>query len=253
MKKINALLIDDETSALKTLKGMLQHYFPQVNVLDTALSVNDAYQKVMKLQPDLIFLDIEMPPFGSGFDLLNRCGDYTFGVIFTTAYPKYAVQAINDIQPWAYLIKPFSVNDLERAIETAEEKLIAKRAEAVGEDTSSHLVLPDARKGNIIIPVSQILYCKADGATADIFYKIGDKTTSFSASRTLKDMEGQLPENVFCRCHHSYVVNLMFVERFEQTGRNGVVHLKNKEAIPVSVSKMEHFTERLYGYLNKKK
>ncbi|MEO1259139.1 MAG: LytTR family DNA-binding domain-containing protein [Bacteroidota bacterium] len=252
MKKINALLIDDETSALKTLKGMLQHYFPQVNILETALSVNDAYQKVTSLQPDLIFLDIEMPPFGSGFDLLNRCGDYTFGVIFTTAYPKYAVQAINDIQPWAYLIKPFSVNDLERAIETAEEKLRAKRSEAGEEGSNSHLVLPDARKGNIIIPVSQIIYCKADGATADIFYKADKKITCFSASRTLKDLESQLSENIFCRCHHSYLVNLIFVERFEQTGRNGIVHLKNKDSIPVSVSKMEYFTERLYAYLNKK-
>ncbi len=252
MKKINALLIDDEISAIKTLRGMLQKYFPQVNIMDISHTVNDAHQKIMKHQPDLIFLDVEMPPFGSGFDLLKKCGAYSFGIIFTTAYPKYAIKAINEIQPWAYLVKPFSVNDLSKAIETAEEKIITiinNDKEDIFQKT--RIVIPDARKGNIVIPVEDILYCKASGAMADLFYLKDNEVVTFTASRTLKDLEEHLPTRGFCRCHHSYLVNLAFIDRYEQTGRNGIIHLKNKTEIPISVSKMETFVEQFYVF-NKK-
>ena len=251
MKKINALLIDDEISAIKTLRGMLEKYFPQVNILGIAHTVNDAHQKILKHQPNLIFLDIEMPPFGSGFDLLKKCGAYSFGIIFTTAYPKYAIQAINEIQPWAYLIKPFSINELSKAIETAEEKIVLTSENKEDVFGNIRMVIPDARKGNVVIPVGSILYCKADGAMADLFYIKDEAVVSFTASRTLKDLEEELPHDFFCRCHHSFLVNLVFVDRYEQTGRNGKIYLKNKMEVPISISKMEAFAEHFYIF-NKK-
>jgi two-component system LytT family response regulator len=252
MTNINALLVDDEISAIKTLRGMIEKYFPQINIIGIAHTVNDAYAKIIELAPDVVFLDIEMPPFGSGFDLLNRCGDYQFGVIFTTAYPKYAIQAINEKQPWAYLVKPFSVNHLSKAIETAEEKIKSAPKNRNPIFQNSRIVIPDARKGNVVIPIEDILYCKAGGAMADLFYLKNGEATTFTASRTLKDLEEQLPEKIFCRCHHSYLVNLIFIDRFEQTGRNGIIHLKNKTEIPISVSKMEIFTEQFYSFTSKK-
>ena len=213
-----------------------------------AHSVKDALLQVAEHQPDLVFLDIEMPPFGSGFDFLKKCGDYRFGVIFTTAYPKYAIQAINDIQPWAYLVKPFSVDDLKKATETAEEKINASNRSEEDMSQTAAIIIQDARKGNIVVPISDLLYCQADGAMADLYYMKKGAVVSLTASRTLKDLEEQLAQAAFCRCHHSYLVNMAFVERFLQTGRNGIAFLKNGIEIPISVSKMEFFSDQFFEY-----
>ena len=250
MNKISALLIDDEVSALRTLKGMLGEYFPDIHIIATAQTVKQALNKVALHDPDLIFLDIEMPPFGSGFGFLEQCQSTRFGVIFTTAYPKYAIKAINMAQPWAYLVKPFSIDELKKAIDIAIEKIDSSMLGITANQKS--IIIADARKGNIIVRLNQLLYCKADGATVDIVYKKNNKNTTITASRTLKDLEKELPENSFCRCHHSYIVNLAHIERFEQTGRNGLIYLNNEMTVPVSVSKMDFFIERFRKYIDPK-
>ncbi len=249
MKRIETLIVDDEESAINTLKGMLNHYFPQVDVVAIATTVEDALQKAATHQPMLVFLDVEMPPFGSGFDFLEKCPNKNFGVIFVTAYPKYAIKAINDAQPWGYLVKPYSVHELTLAIQKAEEKVkeLHEMNSLLNEEHS--IVIPDSRKGNVVIRTKDIIYCEADGTTTDIFYQKDDKTLKFTASRTLKDIEEQLPHRTFCRSHHSYVVNLTFVDRYERTGRNGVAHFKNGAKAPISVGKMEDFEERFLGFL----
>jgi two-component system, LytTR family, response regulator len=249
MKKIETLIIDDEESAIKTLGGMLGNFFPQIEVVAFATSVEEALQKVASHQPALVFLDVEMPPFGSGFDFLERCTNRNFGVIFVTAYPKYAIKAINDAQPWGYLIKPYSVSELSLAIQKAEEKIKEKENMASATNDEHSLKIPDSRKGNVVIRVKDIIYCGADGTTTDIFYQKDGKSLKFTASRTLKDIEEQLPARLFYRSHHSYVVNLSCVERYERTGRNGVIHFQNGQKAPISVGKMEDFEERFLQFI----
>lgn len=249
MKKINTLIVDDEESAINTLRGMLSNYFPQIEVVAVATNVDEALLKAAAHQPQLVFLDVEMPPFGSGFDFLEKCTNRTFGVIFVTAYPKYAIKAINDAQPWGYLVKPYSVGELTVAIQKAEEKIREQKDlnSLLSEEHS--LVLPDARKGNVVIRTKDVIYCEADGTTTDIFYQKDGKTSKFTASRTLKDIEEQLPVRNFCRSHHSYVVNLALVERYERTGRNGIVHFKNGSKAPISVGKLDDFEERFLRFI----
>ncbi|MBK8565910.1 MAG: response regulator transcription factor [Saprospiraceae bacterium] len=248
MKKINTIIVDDEESAINTLRGMINNYFPQIEVVAVANNVDDALQKAAAHQPSLVFLDVEMPPFGSGFDFLEKCPNRNFGVIFVTAYPKYAIKAINDAQPWGYLVKPYSVNELTLAIEKAEEKIkeLNEVNSLINEEHS--LVLPDARKGNVVIRTKDIVYCEADGTTTDIFYQKEGKMLRFTASRTLKDVEEQLPIRTFCRSHHSYLVNLAFVDRYERTGRNGIIHFKDGSKAPISVGKMEDFEDRFLQF-----
>ncbi len=250
MKKINTLIVDDEESAINTLRGMLGSYFPQIEVVAAANNVEDALQKAAAHQPNLVFLDVEMPPFGSGFDFLEKCPNRNFGVIFVTAYPKYAIKAINDVQPWGYLVKPYSVNELTLAIQKAEEKIreLNDLNNKLNEEHS--IVLPDARKGNVVIRTKDIIYCEADGTTTDIFYQKEDKIQRFTASKTLKDIEELLPARPFCRSHHSYVVNLAFVDRYERTGRNGAIHFKNGTNAPISVGKMEDFEDRFLLFIS---
>ncbi len=251
-KKIKALLVDDEIGAIRTLRGMLQKYFPQIHILGFSHSVNDGVQKAIDLNPDLVFLDIEMPPFGSGFDFIEKCekNNIRFGVVFTTAYPKYAIKAINDIQPWAYLVKPFSIDSLGKAIEKAEEKISMLEEDGNNHFKQTSIVIPDLRKGKIVVPVADIVFCQADGSSADIYYLKNKEVVSVSISNTLKFLESQLPEDSFFRSHHSFLVHLAFVDRLKQTGRNGQVCLKHNIEVPISVLKLDAFSKKLAAFHN---
>ncbi len=242
MKKISTLIVDDEIAALNTLRGMLGEYCPQVQIVAAARSVDEAVQAAAQWEPDLVFLDIEMPPFGSGFDFIKQAWRHgEFGVIFTTAYPKYAVQAINAVQPWAYLVKPYSVANLKESVEVAAAKLLDAERQGI--------IIPDSRKGNQVLRIRDILYCEADGTTTDIFLLRSNKIEKVTAYRTLKDLESELPESFFCRTHHSYLVNMQHIERYERTGRNGLIYMPQGNCVSISVLKMEYFEERFGAFL----
>ncbi len=251
-KKINTLIVDDEIGAIRTLSGMLNTYYPQINILDNAQTVNDGVDKVKKLQPQLVFLDVEMPPFGSGFDFLEKCKDFSFGVIFTTAYPNYAIKAINDIQPWGYLVKPYSVDHLGAAIETAEEKIRQNEKAKNDPHYTPTLIVSDFRKGKIVVLINSILYCKADGSSTHIYYLKNDKIVSLITSSTLKSMEPLLPIESFYRCHHSYIVNLNFIDKVKSSGRNGVIYLHYGIEVPISISKKDAFVIQFSKFHDKK-
>lgn len=250
MKEIKTLLVDDEASALSGLRGMLTEFCPQIKIVGEATTVKEALQAVARLEPELIFLDIEMPPF-SGFELLELTRQYPFGVIFTTAYPQFAIDAINLIQPWAYLIKPYSIEKLSEAVSIAAKKIadtLKKSAESVGSDHQG-IILQDSRKGNIVVKVRDILYCKSDGAALEIFVQRSGKTEKFLVYRTLKDLEAQLPEPLFCRVHHGFIVNLAYIERYEITKSARMIFLHNGTEIPISIQKTESFGRKMGEFL----
>lgn len=259
MTQINALIVDDETGAINTLRGMLGEFCPQVHIVSEANSVDEALRAVAHHKPDVVFLDIEMPPFGNGFDFLRPFQPLPFGVIFTTAYPQYAVQAINTIQPWAYLVKPYRVAELVQAVQTAIEKLrerypdlaspAGRSAGALADNAG--IVIPDSRKGNVVLRVRDILYCKADGSATDIVVLRQGRSEKVPAYRSLKELEHELPAALFCRTHHGFLVNMAHIERWERTGRNGVIHLPHGARVEISVQKMEHFEEKFSAFLRR--
>ena len=246
IRKISALLIDDEIGAINTLRGMLKEYCPQIQIVGTAFSVNEALQAAANLQPELVFLDIEMPPLGSGFDFLKNCGEIHFGIIFTTAYPQYAIRAINTVQPWAYLVKPYSVTELKTAVNVAVEKIQLLDTSLLQVAGRQGILLNDSRKGTLVLRAGDIVYCQAAGSFTDLFIWKNQKLEKFTSSRNLGEFEAELPRSLFCRTHHGYLVNLAYIERFERTGRNGVIHLRHTPVqVDVSVSKLEIFTGHL--------
>lgn len=247
-RHISALLVDDERGAINTLKNMLAEYCPEVHVAGFALSVREALEMVGKLQPDLVFLDIEMPPVGSGFEFLEKCGEVAFGVIFTTAYPQYAIQAINAVQPWSYLIKPYSVLQLKKAVQIALEKQRQKHNSALETARQQRVILQDSRKGTIVMYAEEIIYCRADGSFTELVIWKNKRLDKFISSRRLGEFEAELTAPLFCRTHHSYLVNMSYIEQFERTGRNGLLHLSHIEKkIPVSVAKMDKFMISLHA------
>ncbi len=249
VEHITALIVEDEIGAINTLRHMLIEYCPQVQVLGAAITIKEAVKAAVALRPQVVFLDIEMPPLGTGFDFLNNCPEINFGVIFTTAYSQYAIKAINAVQPWAYLVKPFSVQELKDAVAVAMEKVIQSHQSATQVAGQQGLVLHDHRKGTIVLYAAEILFCKAAGSFTEFYVIRNNKTEKITSSGGLGDFEEKLPSALFCRTHHSYLVNLAYINRMERTGRNGVIHLAHTDwRVGVSVLKMDYFMERLEVY-----
>lgn len=243
---IRSLLVDDESGAVNSLRNMLSQYCPQIQVCGVALTIQEAVEAASALRPDLVFLDIQMPPHGTGFDFLKQCQFTDFGIIFTTAHQKYAISAINQVQPWSYLIKPFSISDLKAAVAIAEEKICNHSLTAAGRQ---RLIIQDSRKGALVLLAEQIVFCKADGGFTDIFILRNSKLETITSSSNLGEYESQLPQLLFCRPHHSYLVNLNYIERFERTGRNGAIHFTVAGGIAyVSVSRMDNFIQALNAF-----
>lgn len=251
MNPVRAIIVDDETAAQKTLAGMLKEFCPQVNVIGTSNNITQAAQMVERLQPDLLFLDIHMSPYESGFDLAGRTKHFSYGVIFVTAFPQFAIKAINTIQPWAYLVKPFSADDLMEAVRTACKKIVEKQqSQGESELTLSSIVVSDARKGKMIIRCSDILYCKSDQSVVEIhFLKDGKQSDCVYTYKSLRQIYAELPANRFFRIHHGYLVNLSYVSRFEKNGRGGFIRLHHGPLLPVSIKKSAEFSAQLEKFL----
>ena len=122
---LNAIIIDDEPSAVKTMQLMLERYVPEINV---QLALNDpvaAIVQLQQLQPDLVFLDIQMPVL-NGFEMLKRLPAVNFSIIFTTAHDQYAIEAIR-FSALDYLLKPVQADELEASLTRFRQVLYLSR------------------------------------------------------------------------------------------------------------------------------
>jgi len=240
---IKALIIDDEIPAQSLLEKTLNRYFPnKFNIVEKCTSVDLAVLAIKKFEPDLVFLDIQMPG-KNGFELFEYFKVIKFEVIFTTAYNQFAIQAIKK-SALDYLLKPINHIDLSDAIKKFEKKnerdFAQKRLSLllenlnVGEQNVNKIAFPTI-EGFEFIHTNQILYCKAESNYCSI--KKIDGITNM-ATKTLKYVEEILPKN-FVRVHKSYVLNLNFVVRYHKSNKE--VELTNGEKLPVSFRKEEEF------------
>ena len=239
---IKAILVDDEQHCLDTLQILLQEYCPQVEILERCRSPKAALEAIRKLQPTLVFLDIEMPNM-NGFELLEQLKPISFAVIFTTSYDQYAIKAIH-ISALDYLLKPVDPKELIAAINKVERQKAAPSAEQF-----QMLIDQIQQKGpeltKIAIPTSdglelvhadQILRCEADDNYTHIFLK---NKTKIVASRSLKEVEAQLQDfSFFIRVHHSYIVNLNEVTKYVR-GEGGYVIMSDGSTVNVSRARKE--------------
>ena len=118
---LNAIIVDDEVQSRETLERMLVNFCPQVTIVGKAASVAEAVPLIDDHQPDVVFLDIEMPG-GNGFTLLEHYEEFPFEVIFTTAHDLYAINAIK-FSALDYLLKPVNIRELQEAVKRAEKKI----------------------------------------------------------------------------------------------------------------------------------
>jgi two-component system, LytTR family, response regulator len=248
--KINlkVLIVDDEEGAIDTLRGMLNEFCPEVTIVGTAISVAKAIALTEELMPDLVFLDIELSPLGGGFDYLKILKNINFQVIFTTAYPQYAVKAINVIQPLAYLIKPYSVSELVDAVHRATDKKQLSLVKPELSTTEHGIIISGGKKGNIVLRYTEITFCRADKMLSDIFVQREGKTIKIISYSSIGDLEKQLTPSCFMRVHNSYIVNFLFVSSFEISGKIRTIQMQNGDIIPISIAMTQDFKSRFNDF-----
>lgn len=239
MENINSVIIDDETSAQKVLWEMLKAHCPQVQVQGIASSLSEGVQLLETTQPDLVFMDIRLSAYDNAFDLIGRTRHLKYGLVLVTAYPQYAIRAINLAQPWAYLVKPYSTDDLMEAVRIAAQKLVEKKKESA--TTTASLLVTDLRGAQYAIPWDEISYCYSRNALVEIYFVRNNVVQKIYTAQTLKQLQTMLPEKRFCRIHHNSIVHFSAVRHLKKTGRNGQLELKNGETLEVSVKKMKPF------------
>lgn len=233
---LKAVIIDDERDSREILAAYLKRYCQDVDVCGFGESVVTGLEVIRKHDPDIVFLDIEMP-YGNGFDLLHQAEPASFETVFVTAFDNYAIQALNQSAAY-YLLKPIDIDELSKAVEKIQKERMNGLPRHAGvllenlKNTTPQLqkVMLPTLEGFEVVSVQSILYCEAvDNFTRFHF----DDRKELLICRTLKHYEEVLSAHNFIRIHRSYVVNPEFVIRYNK-GKGGTVTMKNNRELDVS-------------------
>ena len=245
MGKLNAIIIDDEERNVSSLAADIKKYCPEIQLVALCSSSKEGLKAIKEHQPELLFLDIEMP-WMNGFELLETV-EINFDVIFTTAYDQYAVKAFR-MSAIDYLLKPIDKNELQQAVRKVIEKqgnfsreqLVNVQANLKNNALAHRIGVP-TREGIDFIAVEEIIYCEASGNYTHIV--LMDKKRIL-ISKPVKNMEQLLNDYNFCRVHQSYLINLNHLTKYYR-GDGGYVELVDGSTINVSRSKKTELLQRI--------
>jgi len=214
---INAVIVDDEQGARESLAKMVEKYCPQIQVLAKANSMKTALQAIELHQPDLVFLDIEMPN-GNAFDLLAQIPELNFEIIFTTAYDHYAIKAIK-FSAIDYILKPIDHEELMQAVDrlkgkVSQKETIRKKFDALLTNmktgsVSKRIALPEG-DSLIFIELNDVIRCEASG-NYSVFHLTDSRR--MVSSRHLGDYEEMLEDEDFFRVHRAHLINFKHIKK----------------------------------------
>ena len=224
MSKISAVIIDDEFAAAENISILLDTYCPEVGILGMAHSISEGIQTIKKLKPNLVFLDISMPPEGTGFDLLDMFPNRDFHVVFVTAHEQYSLKAIKE-RTFDYLLKPIDYKELITTI----NHLIEIHFSNSSNSDKNQVITLSTDEGVHVIHTNDILFCKASGSYTEFHLK--EKPTIL-ISKPLKYAESILTSSNFKRVHRSYLINTAAISKF--TKEDGGFVFIDSHSIPVS-------------------
>ena len=245
---IKAVIIDDEPAMQEVNSRLLNEYFPEINLIGIADSVETGVRLIQEVEPDLVLLDIELTD-GSGFQLLQKLQPYNFKVVFITGFDSFAIKAIK-FSALDYILKPVNETEFQQAIHRAIQMIeknenIQQQVDVLmdsykREIQSKKLVLRTSESLHIV-NVGDIYFCKSDNSYTTFHFSGDDKIL---VSKSLKDYESLLNEYGFYRVHQSFLVNLNHIKKVDKTD-GGFVIMKNKKEIPVSLRQMKKLIELL--------
>ncbi|HRG53935.1 MAG TPA: response regulator, partial [Bacteroidia bacterium] len=180
---MRAIIIDDEKKGREILKSLIETYCKEVEIIVQACNAEEGYELIQKHEPDVVFLDVEMPS-GDGFSLLERFDEITFQIVFTTAFDDYAIKAIK-FHALDYLLKPIDIDELRVAVENVKKALQEERGTnnrymemlQSRKENTGKLALP-IKDGIVYLSISEIIRVESDGAYSIFYTDCGKKHLS---------------------------------------------------------------------------
>ena len=219
MDRFTAILVDDERLARKELRSMLAEH-EIIDVVGEAETVTQAAELVHAKNPDVLFLDIQLPG-ETGFDLLDRITP-ACKIIFVTAFDEYAIRAF-EVNALDYLLKPINPARLAQAIERLTTQIAAPASPVRALEYEDRLFI-EVDERSRFLKVSDIILITAMGDYSRIFSCDGQKSLVL---KPLKDWEERLPSKHFTRIHRSTIINVNYVERLESWfNRSYRIHIR---------------------------
>jgi two-component system LytT family response regulator len=241
---MTAIIIDDEKHCTKTLQWSIEQYCPEVSVVATATNGIEGKECIEKYEPQLVFLDIEMPKM-NGIEFIQSFEDIPFEVIFTTAFDKYAINAIK-LNALDYLLKPIDKDELMAAIEKLKKKIGKVQKNQIDNLYQIHKnkvidkIAISTSDGLQFINLNQIIRIEASGSYCNFFLTDGKKIL---LSKKLGDVEELLAHNQeFFRAHKSNIIHLKYVEKYIK-GEGGEIQMSDQAIIVLSRNKKAEFLE----------
>ncbi|MEO5892389.1 MAG: LytTR family DNA-binding domain-containing protein [Ferruginibacter sp.] len=244
---VKAIIIDDEQHCIDRLTNLLMnHHADTIQLLAPALSVKEGIKAIRENQPGLIFLDVQIHD-RTGFDLLRECGKINFKIIFTTAYDRFAIQAIK-FSAIGYLLKPIDEDDLDESLKKLKETSIENTSLMAGV-IENNLNQPVKKKkltiptGNelLFLNIEEIVRCHSDINYTTIYKTDKQKIV---VAKTLKEFEELLADHNFFRVHNSDLINLACIKSYNK-GKGGSVILYDGTELEVSTRRKDDFLKKM--------
>lgn len=245
---IKAIIVDDEKHCCDNLSWQLATYCPEISIAAVCDSGDSAIRTIRMEPPQLIFLDVEMPGM-SGFQMLETLPGIGFDIIFTTAFDRYAIQAIRS-GALDYLLKPVDKDELRNAIDnvlhrvhrdnTKQLAALLTHIRQASDLTWQKAAFP-TQNGFELVLIRDIMVCEGSSNYTNIHLRDG---RHLLVSKTLKEIGEILEGPPFFRVHHSFLVNLQYITRYIR-GEGGFIVLINEMTVPVSRSKKEELLKSI--------
>jgi len=244
---MKVIIIDDEDNNIENLQELLREYCPEVRIVGAATNSDAGSALIAQLQPDIVFLDIEMPG-KNGFELLKSLPVHNFEIIFVTANHQYGIQAVK-FAAIDYILKPIDLEELKTAVGKAVKKRAAQQQNLQLENliqilqqqqvkTEHRIALPTAKETRFA-KTEEIIRCESTNTYTTFYLVSGEK---IMVSKPIYEFEELLADYQFIRCHQSHIVNKKYIKSWVKAN-GGYLLLYDKTEVPVSRQKRDALRE----------
>lgn len=245
-QKLKAIIVDDEEAARIMLSALLEEYCPEITIVKQCANVPDAVMAINKHEPDIVFLDIEMPEY-NGFELISFFKKIDFEIIFVTAYSQYAIRAF-EVSAIDYILKPVEIESVQKAVEKVKQKRqysnvqqrldLMKSAYSGEEITKIALPLND---GLLFVDLVEIMMFEAERVYTNVFLKDGSKILVSKPMRVFEELLSNRP--LFFRMHRSHFINLNFIKKYQR--KESMVEMNNGIVLAIARNRKQEFEDLL--------
>lgn len=244
---IKTLIIEDEKHVSDELQALINDSFSkEITIKAVASSVKDGIKSILTHKPDLVFLDIDLGD-GTSFDILSVLPEINFNIIFVTGYDTHAIKAIK-LGALDYLLKPVDDDEFIAAVKKAIEQHNSKQskgsliqiAKNYYQKKLHNKIVLKTLEAQHLVNFDDIIYCKSEG-NYTTFYLENEKII---VSKPMKKMQALLNENIFLKCHQSFLVNISHVVKYIN---EGFLITKNDDQIPVATRRKDEVLKVIFN------